>query len=225
MEQWEKMQEEADRRNAVIQQASDEAETGNFSAPNRQFPKSSVNQNSSFNSVRPSSEEERFQELQDAMNKARADSLKAQTGDGSDVSSIMSREVLMSIAKTVGIIIVPVFIALIWGLFYYPAACAVAGYTRSFWATLNPLVGLDTIKRLGVDYVKILVMKLVLIILAGGAGVILSIIFAPLDLPKIGNLPAIALGSWVTFYFSIVFSVVLGYALYKNAEKMKLFRG
>src|SRR5690606_20638485 len=29
------------------------------------------------------------------------------------------------------------FIALLWGLFFMPAACAVAGYTRSFMATIN----------------------------------------------------------------------------------------
>lgn len=181
--------------------------------------------NSSVNQPRPNREEESFQELQDEINKARADSLKASTGDGPDVSGMMSQEVLMSLAKTVGIIIIPVFLALLWGLFYYPAACAVAGYTRSFWATLNPMVGLDTIKRLGLDYVKILLMKLALIMFAGFVGVILSAIFAPFDLPRMGNLPAIAIGSWVTFYCSIVFSVILGYALYKNAEKMNLFRG
>src|SRR5690606_6332074 len=44
----------------------------------------------------------------------------------------------------------------LWGAFYFPAACAVAGYTRSFTATISPLIGLDTIKRLGMSYVKIL---------------------------------------------------------------------
>lgn len=181
--------------------------------------------NSNVNQYRGQTEEDRFQDLQNQMNKARAESLKASTGAGPEMPDFGSQEVLMSLAKTVGIVIIPIFLSLLWGLFYYPAACAVAGYTRSFWATLNPTVGLDTIKRLGFDYVKILFMKLILIIIAGIIGGILSAVFAPFDLPRMGNLPAMAIGSLVTFYCSIVFSVILGYALYKNAEKMNLFRG
>ena len=33
--------------------------------------------------------------------------------------------------------------------FYYPMALAVAGYTQSFGSVVNPLVGLDTIRRMG----------------------------------------------------------------------------
>ena len=58
-------------------------------------------------------------------------------------------------------------ITFLWGMFFFPAACAVAGYTRSFMATVNPLVGLDTIKRLGADYGKILLMGFVLLIVSG----------------------------------------------------------
>ena len=66
------------------------------------------------------------------------------------------KNAISSLLKTAGVILIPLSLALLWGLFYFPAACAVAGYTRSFTAVLNPLVGLDTIKRLGLDYVKIL---------------------------------------------------------------------
>lgn len=117
------------------------------------------------------------------------------------------------------------FLAFLWGAFYFPAACAVAGYTRSFTATINPLVGLDTIRRLGFDYVKILLMGFVIVIAAGIVGVFLSIIFSSFEMPRMGNLPAKAVGSVFTFYFSIVFSGVLGYALYKNSAKLNLPRG
>ena len=116
------------------------------------------------------------------------------------------------------------FITLLWGAFYFPAACAVAGYTRSFFAVINPLIGLDTIKRLGVDYVKILVMCFVAGIISGAAGLILSAVLSPFDLPYFGNLPLKIVSSVVTFYFTIVFSCVLGYALYKNSSKLKLYR-
>ena len=115
-------------------------------------------------------------------------------------------------------------ITFLWGLFYFPAACAVAGYSRSFLATINPMVGIDTIKRLGLSYVKILLMGLFILIASGLISVFLSIVFSPLDLPRMGNLPAKAVGSLFTFYFSVVFSCVIGFALFKSADRLKLYR-
>lgn len=116
------------------------------------------------------------------------------------------------------------FIAFLWGLFYFPAACAVAGYTQSFFSTINPLVGLDTIKTFGFDYLKILLMGLVLMIMSGGISLFAALILSPFDLPKFGNIPATFLSGIIMFYISTVFSCILGYALYKNAGKFKLFK-
>jgi hypothetical protein len=117
-------------------------------------------------------------------------------------------------------------LALLWGLFYFPAACMVAGYTRSFAATINPTVGIDTIKRMGFDYVKICLMSLFLLfIIPAIIGGVLGFILKAFDMPGVGNLPATAIGSLFTFYFSVVFSLVLGYALYKNSAKLNLYRG
>lgn len=113
-------------------------------------------------------------------------------------------------------------VCLLWGLFYFPAACAVAGYTRSFTATLNPFVGLDTIKRLGIDYFKILLMGLLIAIVSGFIGGVLNAVFSPFNLPGMGNIPAKAVGSLFGFYFSVVFSCVIGYALYKASDRLKL---
>ncbi len=115
-------------------------------------------------------------------------------------------------------------ITFLWGALYYPAACAVAGYTRSFVATVNPLVGLDTIRRLGLTYVKILLMALLLLLAAGTVGAVLEIVLSPFDLPRVGNLPAMVVGSFVTFYFSVVFSCLLGFALFKSADALDLKR-
>ncbi len=120
---------------------------------------------------------------------------------------------------------IPIFLAFLWGVFYFPAACAVAGYTRSFAAVVNPLVGLDTIKRLGGTYAKILLMFFIIGVFTFVATVFLQKIFAPLDLPRIGNLPVKFVGSLITFYFSVVFSVTLGSALYKSADRLNLPRG
>ena len=115
-------------------------------------------------------------------------------------------------------------ITFLWGLFYFPAACAVAGYSRSFRTTLNPLVGLDTIRRLGSSYLKILVMGGCLLVVSMILGNLLDMILAPLNLPLLGNLPAKAIASLFGFYFSVVFSCVLGYALFKGRDRLKLYR-
>ena len=116
------------------------------------------------------------------------------------------------------------FITLLWGLFYFPAACAVAGYTRTFTSTINPLVGLDTIKRLGVDYLKLLGITTILMVASIFVGAFLSLIFAPLALPGLGNIPATAINAFFTFYLVAVFSCLLGYLLYKRADKLGLQR-
>ena len=116
-------------------------------------------------------------------------------------------------------------LAFLWGIFYFPAACAVAGYTRSFTATINPSVGLDTIKHFGIDYLKILAIFMFILVATVFISAILGMIFSAFTLPGMGNLPAIAVQSWFTFYFTIVFSCVLGHALFKNSSKFKFYRG
>jgi hypothetical protein len=115
-------------------------------------------------------------------------------------------------------------ITFLWGLFFFPAACAVAGYSRSFMATINPLVGLDTIKRLKTDYAKILAMGFVLLIVSGIFGVFFGLVFSPLDLPGMGNPVAKGCSSMITYYLSVVFACILGYALFKNSDKLQLLK-
>lgn len=121
-------------------------------------------------------------------------------------------------------IVVLAAIALLWGLFYFPAACAVAGYTRSFTAAINPIVGLDTIKRLGFDYIKLLFMGFLLLLISGFVTMLLGLIFMPFDLPGMGNIPVKIVGGVVSFYFWIVFSCLIGFILFKSADKLKLPR-
>ncbi|MCB1023130.1 MAG: hypothetical protein KDB79_01985 [Acidobacteria bacterium] len=133
--------------------------------------------------------------------------------------------VIVEFIKGAGILLVFAGLAFLWGLCYFPAACAVAGYTRSFGATLNPLIGIDTIKHLGLDYLKILVMVIMLSIMSGIVMAFLGTIFSPFNLGQMGNPPVTFFGSFATFYFSIAFAVTLGFALYKNGEKLNLYRG
>ncbi len=115
-------------------------------------------------------------------------------------------------------------LALLWGLLYFPAACAVAGYTRSFGATLNPTVGLDTIKQLGGSYMLILVMCLLLGLALVSVNGVFGVAFAAFDLPSVGNLPAKFLGSLIGFYVWIVFSCLLGFALFRKADRFQFVR-
>ena len=159
---------------------------------------------------------------------ARLQEVGAQRGSGSanaaEIPAQGSAAMVSNILRLAAPLVVIGGIALLWGLFYFPAACAVAGYTRSFAATINPLVGLDTIRRLGGTYVKLLIMGLLLIIVSGVAAAAVEIVLFPFHLPSVGNIPAKAVGALFTFYFSVVFSCLLGLALFKSADRLALSR-
>lgn len=169
-------------------------------------------------------ETRRQEEIWAMATESRKRSLESAIGRSAETEAREQAQMYQAFLGLAAPIVVVGGLAFLWGLFLFPASCAVAGYSRSFLATINPLVGLDTIKRLGFDYVKILAMGLVLGILTLFASGILAAVFTAFDLPGIGNLPATALSAFVTFYVSVVFSCVLGYALYKSADKLGLSR-
>jgi hypothetical protein len=111
-------------------------------------------------------------------------------------------------------------LSVVWGIFYGPMALAVAGYTEDFGSVINPVVGLDTIRRMGVTYFKAFCM--VILIQAAGlviAGIV-AVILSPLDLPFFGNLPARFVDGSLTFYFNLVIACVLGLSLHKCADRL-----
>ena len=67
-------------------------------------------------------------------------------------------------------------------------------------------------------------MGLGLLIAAGFVSGVLALVFKPFDLPGFGNLPAKALSAVMTFYVSVVFSCILGYALFKASDRLALPR-
>ena len=109
-----------------------------------------------------------------------------------------------------------------WALIYYPMALAVAGYSEQFWSVINPMVGLDTIRRMGWVYFKAFFMYLGV----QGTGFAISLfvgaLTAPLTLPLLGNLPGKILNSIVTFYCSLVVAYILGMALHKCAAQLNI---
>jgi hypothetical protein len=107
-----------------------------------------------------------------------------------------------------------------WAIFYYPMALAVAGYTQSFGSVVNPMVGLDTIRRMGLTYFKAFGMVLIIQVVGFVLAMIVAVITAPLALPFFGNLPAMFIDGSVTFYFNLVIACLLGLSLYKCADRL-----
>ncbi|HVE59704.1 MAG TPA: hypothetical protein VNB22_23030 [Pyrinomonadaceae bacterium] len=173
----------------------------------------------------PDDTEENVRRTNDLINQQRKKQLESGLGKSPETVRQEQQQMIESFLKMGLPILILIFIGFLWGIFYFPAACCVAGYTRSFAATLNPTVGLETIKLLGWDYVKIWFMGFTILISFFIVGMILGVIFMAFDMPAVGNIPAKAIGAMFGFYFSIVFSVILGFALYKNADKLNLFKG
>lgn len=111
-------------------------------------------------------------------------------------------------------------LALAWGVFYYPMALAIAGYTQSFASVINPLVGLDTIRRMGGTYFKAFGMVLMIQVVSFVVTLIVAIITAPFALPFFGNLPATFIDGSLTFYFNLVVACLLGLSLFKCADRL-----
>ncbi|HYJ91142.1 MAG TPA: hypothetical protein VEV84_07535, partial [Pyrinomonadaceae bacterium] len=169
-------------------------------------------------------EEEDFQRINKMMAENKQKELEAVVGKSAETRAKEQQQFFAGLLRLAAPLVVIGFITFLWGLFYFPAASTVAGYTRSFVATLNPLVGLDTIKRLGFDYVKILFMGFLLIVAWIAVGVVLALVFSPFDMPGFGNLPLKALSSFFEFYIWIVFACILGFAMFKASDRLRLSR-
>ena len=127
---------------------------------------------------------------------------------------------LLGYLKAPLLLVLLLLAAIVWGIFYYPMALAVAGYTQSFGSVINPLVGLDTIKRMGGTYFKAFGMVLLLQFVGGIIGIIVAIILSPFALPFVGNLPAMFVDGSLTFYFNLVIACLLGLSLFKCADRL-----
>jgi hypothetical protein len=120
-----------------------------------------------------------------------------------------------------GVSIVVLFLLFIgWGVFYYPMALTVAGYTQSFGSVINPLVGLDTIRRMGTTYFKAFAMVMVVQVISLVVGAIILVITSPLALPFMGNLVGNFINATFTFYFNLVVACILGLSLFKCANRL-----
>src|SRR5882724_1208068 len=107
-----------------------------------------------------------------------------------------------------------------WAIFYYPMALAVAGYTQSFGAVVNPMIGLDTIRRMRSTYFKAFGMVLLIQAVGFIVSVVISTVTAPFALPFVGNLPATFIDGTIAFYFNLVIACLLGLSLFKCGDRL-----
>src|SRR5262249_40900734 len=119
-----------------------------------------------------------------------------------------------------GVAVVLFLLFIGWGIFYYPMALTVAGYTQSFGSVINPVVGLDTIRRMGTTYFKAFAMVMLVEVVSFGVGAIISFITSPFALPFVGNLVGYFIDSTFTFYFNLVVACILGLSLFKCADRL-----
>lgn len=118
------------------------------------------------------------------------------------------------------LMIVLLLITVAWGIFYYPMALAVAGYTESFGAVINPMVGIDTIRRMGSTYFKAFGMVIGIQVIGFIVAIVVAVITSPFIMPFIGNLPGTFMQGAFTFYFNLVIACLLGLSLYKCGDRL-----
>jgi hypothetical protein len=126
----------------------------------------------------------------------------------------------LNLQQTPTWLIIGIGLSVIWAIFYFPMALAVAGYTEDFKSTINPLIGFDTMRRMGGTYVKVFLMYLVIGGVGAGVMFLVNTITAAFNMPLIGNLPAKFLNGTVTFYFNMVLACLMGLALFKSADRV-----
>lgn len=148
--------------------------------------------------------------------------LESVVGPSPETRDAQFQEFLTGFLQLAAPLVVVLMLTFLWGLILYPAACAVAGYTRSFTATINPGTALNTIRHLGFDYVKLLLFGLILSIFSGIVIAIPTMLLTPFDMPGVGNLPAKAVGAFIGFYFWAVFCCLIGLMLFRNRERLGL---
>jgi hypothetical protein len=171
----------------------------------------------------PNADPKKIEEANRKLNQLRPGMKIAQEAERSKVEQNDPTSMMRQMMPLLGagiLLIMLLLVGILWGIFYYPMALTVAGYTQSFWSVVNPLVGLDTIRRMRSTYFKAFGMVLLIQFIALIVGGIVAFISSPLTLPFIGNLPANFINGSITFYFNLVIACLLGLSLFKCADRL-----
>lgn len=100
--------------------------------------------------------------------------------------------------------------AVLWKIAYTPVALTVAGLSQSVLSTLNPAIGIDTIRRMGSVYWQAMLIYTVLSVAQWFFGVILNLV------PFLGGL----LRSFVDAYAYLAVACTLGLAVFKKGREL-----
>jgi hypothetical protein len=103
-----------------------------------------------------------------------------------------------------------IVIAAAWMVGYMPVALTVAALSKSILSTLNPAIGIDTIKKMGTTYWQALGVYLAIVIVQTVAGFMLGFI------PVAGGL---VLG-FVNAYAALAIGCTLGLAVFKKGAEL-----
>jgi hypothetical protein len=100
--------------------------------------------------------------------------------------------------------------AILWKIAYTPVALTVAGLSKSVLSTLNPMIGFDTIKKMGPTYWQAMLIYSVLAFGQWVLGFVLSWI------PILGGIVA----AFVNAYVYLAIGCTLGLAVFKKAPEL-----
>jgi len=139
--------------------------------------------------------------------------------EASDPAGVLAQVLPYLRGTTIGLLLV---LFILWGVFYHPMALAVAGYTQSIAAVLNPLIGLDTIRRMGTTYFKAFAMVLLVQVISLVLGAIITVVTSPFALPFMGNMVGNFVDATFTFYLNLVIACILGLSLFKCADRLDI---
>jgi hypothetical protein len=103
-------------------------------------------------------------------------------------------------------------IAGVWWLVYAPIALAVAAISRSFLTTINPIVGIDSIRKMGPVYWQAMGIYTVIAVVQVGLGLALALI------PFVGGV----IKAFVDSYAFLAIGCTLGLAVFKKAPELGL---
>jgi hypothetical protein len=114
-----------------------------------------------------------------------------------------------AVGTGIGVLIAFPF-ALLWALLYSPIALIAAAISQSFFATLNPITGIDAIRRMGSIYWEAWLIYTGIVIIGGIVSSILGIV------PFLGSF----LAAFVDSYYFLAFGCLLGFAVFKRAKEL-----
>jgi hypothetical protein len=171
----------------------------------------------------PEADPKKLEEANRKLNQTRSGSVIAREAERSKNEASDPAALAKQLAPYLGagVFLVLLFLAAVaWAIFYYPMALTVAGYTQGFLSVLNPLVGLDTIRRMRFTYFKAFGMVLLVQLASCIVSMLVTVITSPFALPFMGNLPGNFITGAFTFYFNLVIACVLGLSLFKCADRL-----